>query len=129
MNTKELQLVTFEQAKRLKELGFDLKSNLWYATESDHHNQTEAGVTYYSEADNTPDFSAPTVALALKWLRDVKGFFGQIRYSQSMSNYKVFNFNVSATRDYCHEIISSERKHETYEQAESALLDELLKLS
>jgi hypothetical protein len=71
MNTKQLPLVTFEQAKRLKALGFDWETQGMYWSNGDieccmglfNHN-TEG--CYYETT-----FSAPSVPLALKWIRDI----------------------------------------------------------
>ena len=111
---KQLQLVTFEQAKRLKQLGFDWECDYVYnlirnpfkiPIKSNGLNRT--GVGYM--------FDCPTVALALKWFRDVK----KLRFSVCYMADKYF---------YTHPKTDDNRLFDTYEQAESALLDELLKI-
>ena len=59
-------------------------------------------------------YSAPTVALALKWLRDIEGIKSTVSYSDFDGGW----FYSDGKSDV----------YETYEEAESALLDELLKL-
>jgi hypothetical protein len=117
MKTKQLPLVTFEQAKRLKKRGFgfdtvelyhdDGKIDMWAL---DNHNAVSG------------KYSAPTVALALKGIRDEKKFYGEIalflsRYSFHISD--LLKDEVVFTDSPC---------YGTCEAAESALLDELLTL-
>ena len=124
MNTQQLQLVTFEQAKRLKELGFnfacreyyDSKAIFYYdavqAWDIDHNSE-------YISKGGYDRISAPTVSLALKWFRDVK-----------KAIYIIALNEVEAV--YCGEILGIDvdcrGSSDTYEAAESALLDELLTL-
>jgi hypothetical protein len=91
---KELQIVTFEQAKILHKLGFDwlkmddnnyfdfsenklyafhVRTNQYRAVTIDflNHNQNCQQYDYVG----TPTYDAPTVALALKWLRETKGIY------------------------------------------------------
>jgi hypothetical protein len=111
MKTNQLQLVNFEQAKRLKVAGFDFPVNSFYYGD----------LTYIPIAENHNNnkgdkYSAPTVALALKWLRDEKG----------MCNVQVSYSHVDT---YIFFIGDKIKGHwDTYEAAESALLDELLKM-
>ena len=93
---QRLQLVSYEQAKRLKELNFD-----W--------------ATYAYQGD----VNIPTVCLALKWARDVKGIHFDIKrkWSKIHDNY-VF---VIIKEMYDH-------VSDTYDQAESELLSEILKI-
>ena len=140
-----LQIVTFEQAKRLKELGFD------WDTERYYHNQGEClddDADKYSYNWNSSDIedlserltngceeadicSAPTVALALKWFGvkkkiclgiipvdaglDVKNQSRHIEYCPTIRR-------ISDGFFICHDFKSVE----TYEAAESTLLDKLL---
>ena len=66
--------VSFEQAQRLKELGFDWDCMKGYA-----HYPNENVKTFNAQEENINGkynewcYSAPTLAQAAKWLRDVKG--------------------------------------------------------
>ncbi len=113
MDNKQLQLVTHEQARRLKKAGFNTPCSMYYASTG------RVGQYGYLYDDNQDDggCSAPTVALAIKWLRDVKGIDGN-----TLLNGKGRYFWYNPTRDDC------SCDFDTYEQAESALLDELLAL-
>jgi hypothetical protein len=57
MEQHELQLVTMEQAKKLKNLGFEWKCRISHTV----YNNKNHEILYQ-----------PEVALAMKWLRDVK---------------------------------------------------------
>ncbi len=72
MNEKQLPLVTHEQARRLKKAGFNWECDwvyLWEDGKEDKRILSPANrgcMGFYKGA------SAPTVALALKWMRDEK---------------------------------------------------------
>jgi hypothetical protein len=73
MKTKQLTLVTFEQAKRLTELGFDWMVDYHYnisQQKSFRHNPKED----YNESEIF--YSSPSVPLALKWFEFEKGLIG-----------------------------------------------------
>lgn len=114
MNNTELPLVTHEQAKKLKAAGFDwethkgydergLKINLWVE---------EFGM-------KIPHTKAPEVALALKWMRDVKEIKFAVGYDVLNGGYRWWCFDVKN---------NDTDPPYTYEAAETALLDELLAL-
>jgi hypothetical protein len=110
MKQKELQIVTFEQSKRLKALGFDWGCRAFYHAMggiifSDCvKNEKQYGITYKA--------AAPTVALALKWIRDEKHL----------------NYSISCIGDYYKFITDDDLgcNYSSYEELERALLDELL---
>jgi hypothetical protein len=118
----QLQIVSFEQAKSLKKAGFDWKVSGYYSIETDLCNQIKAGEYYTGMSINTCNCgfcaSAPTVALALKWFRDEKETNScvlpigiPVRYYQFRVQGNLWSGNFK-----------------TYEEAESVLLDELLRL-
>jgi hypothetical protein len=123
-NKNQLQLVNFEQAKRLKEAGFDWDVNRCFNITS--HNCVSVIYGNYNGAHYPTNnvlehLSAPTVALALKWFRDVKGKTGVYVYP-----------NRNGTKDYYTKstdwLKKDAIKFVDYEAAKSALLDELLNL-
>jgi len=71
----QLQLTSFSQAKALKEAGFDWEVNTWFLTEDIARCEMDnvIGEKMYNANSNGFAYSRPTVALALKWLRKVKG--------------------------------------------------------
>ena len=68
---KDLQLVSLEQAKKLKELGFDWEVNHNYNTFEDCNELCNGYKNNYNIGKRF-NISAPSVAIALKWFRDVK---------------------------------------------------------
>jgi hypothetical protein len=115
MNTKkELQLVTFEQAKRLKAAGFDWETIHLYFEDG------SLNFTINDENHNNDDFafSAPTVPLALKWFRDVQGFDYSIIKGRLPFEYSYTLLNGGQGKLHI----------KGYEAAESSLLYELLTL-
>jgi len=132
MNTKELPLVTFEQAKRLKKLGFDWEIFEFYAENGNSNHWKNAKYDMPKNWNIMHDYksydifySAPTVALALKWMRDVKGIrcsLNQVLIFGKTSNRYSFSYNKTYGCEYC------TQEFDTYESAESTLLDELLRI-
>ena len=120
MNTeKQLQRVTENQSERLKNLGFDWETSHYYKVDKNAE-------SFYTDSNNEQAInaiSAPTVALALKWCRDVKGIMNIVTFNFFCEKY-MWNYVFMG------DIIDSENKSikifDTYELAESALLDEML---
>jgi len=89
--------------------------------------QSDYGVFANWNDDEDFDFiSAPTVALALKWLRDVKEVFFDISVARLKNSKEVIYgfgfFHVDDEVDYG----NYQDQFSNYEAAESALLDALL---
>ncbi|MDR2207151.1 MAG: hypothetical protein LBE36_13465 [Flavobacteriaceae bacterium] len=125
---KELQLVSFEQALALKKLGFDWETNHRYLND-------KSIMLDVSKANwnNNPlamenvnvigGLSAPTVALALKWFRDVKNKMFAITIKEG---YWYIGYIIDHSKQDA-SFIETELLN-PYEFAESALLDELLEI-
>ena len=121
MKENQLQIVTFEQAQRLKEAGFDWDVEAYYSygvlcrakNVWTYHNFND---NCYS-IDEVGVMSAPTVALALKWARDVKGMRTGVMWSIESCG---FEWNGQG------KFIGLREVYTTYESAESAFLDALL---
>ena len=114
---KQLQIVSFEQAKRLALLGFDW--NVHY-----HYNIKDLRCMMHSPIGNYNDsnglfYSAPTVALALKYLRTAKKLYGYL----GRDFIKNVWYIVLPDDDV------SEINFSTYQEAEIYLLEELLNLN
>jgi len=125
MNSDELQRVKFDQAKRLNILGFNWPTDSGYGSDGSLlgcASCTSVGFCGRCLAPLGFIFPAPTVALALKWMRDVKGINSHVGYESL--------FIINAGKHfYCviyEHIITCDNvklEFETYEAAESALLD------
>jgi len=125
MKNNQLQLVTFEQAQRLKAAGFDWRAPYGYGRGKFG---LELGRIYDSQPFAVP---APTVALALKWMRDlkVKSACVEIGASPSYDGGVDYNYEIRIYGEDDYEVFHSNVSFGTYESAESALLDELLTLT
>jgi hypothetical protein len=123
MNEKQLPIVTFEQAKILKALGFNYMVAESYNAFSETLQNTNPYCRDFNSKVSTVQghevISAPTVALALKWLRGEKGmiFLINVRIDP-----KVYSGVWLAESGF----FETTDRYEDYESAESALLDELL---
>lgn len=125
--------VTFEQAKALKELGFDWKCNHYYFMdwgELISYNPADIFDQLYVDFNNSSywnngesyTFSAPTLAQAQKWLREVKNIIVlatcSIDYEQGHEWYWFVDKDIH--------IGFPEQFYDTYEQALSAGVDKAL---
>ena len=63
--------VSFETAKLLKEKGFDIALSYFY--NSDGRRGYATSYNWNQTTGDFPDYSCPTQALAMKWLREVHG--------------------------------------------------------
>jgi hypothetical protein len=121
----ELQLCDFEQSVKLKEIGFDWEGykyydNLKYLNHAPHRSNYN---------DVSAIVSAPTIALALMWLREVKGLLIYVVDAYNSTNerhyhYYVRDLNKAETAPAC----SRHQGNATYAQAETAALTHALKL-
>jgi len=123
---KQLQLVTFEQAKRLKKLGFDWKVNTFYQSQKQRNDIFDD----YNDSEWHEDrFSAPTVALALKWCRDEKKIDNSVEFC-GYNELGTRKWYESAYYKFKEELNAGHRimviRSKSYSVAESALLDEIL---
>ena len=131
----ELQIVNKEQAEKLKKLGFNWECQSYYIK---RRNKNTATLTISSKAFdfNAEDacyFSAPTVALALKWIRDVKKVPNAVNFWDVVSweyegSYQVCNIIDTGDKRLQPRTTYNTKSSADYGIAESALLDELLNI-
>lgn len=116
--------VTYEQAVKLKELGFDLECNYWYYNVTKQIIFTHGCEWFYFE-DMT---KAPTLAQAQKWLREVKQLEVNSTYDVVCKEGWFFYKNDLA--NVC--IIDSDKMgdnfYASYEEALSAGIDNVLEM-
>jgi len=137
MNDKQLQLVSHEQAVKLKKAGFSWDCETFYSDgnlDNMHnlinHNTNEGydgerGDYYDNFGEDDLYCSAPTIQHALKWFRDTKGLNAFCDNKYHRWHYDIYSIGNDAIRIDGNEL---QIFFETYEDAESALLDRLLNL-
>jgi hypothetical protein len=117
MKTKQQPLVAREQAKRLKNAGFDWECDYHF------HNgklfKTNPPLSNKDLSEN--QLYAPTVAHALKWMRKEKGIYYCHVAPEVYCDGWVFVFGFNA-RD----MQTNHESYPLYEAAESAMLDAIL---
>jgi hypothetical protein len=126
MKTEQLPLVTFEQAKRLKELGFDYPVIRWYSANVvnervKNHAWKSSWDADHNHSTGETKASAPTVALVLKWIREEKNIVCHV-----ITQMKRFRLEYRFLYRLNYAQVKSRECYIGYEAAESALLDELL---
>jgi len=121
MNDKALQICSYEQSRRLKDIGFDWKTDVYYVREDVIHKMNK--LDPYDD-DYEKIHPAPSVSLGLKWFRDVKEFYGYV-YRKS-NGYFHAEWNVRLINGFfqCFGIEQSDLK--TYKEAESYLLYDMI---
>lgn len=106
-------IVTFEQAKKLKELGFNNEVRFFY--KEDGTLDFDIITDNYNELEGI--YSAHSVSDALQWIRDNKQICCGININRYKYEHKYMGENG---------IEHYSQLYDTYPEAETALLDELL---
>lgn len=113
MNTYE-QFVILETAKLLKQAGFD-----WPCTTICKDLSEEFGIEYL----------APTQAVAMRWLREVKNCILELYFSTYIDKYTIKIIRPRIIKDVrSFKIDDNDQFYETYEQASEAGIQKCLKL-
>jgi len=121
MNKNHLQIVTNDQAKELYKLGFNWETNHYYPTVgSDLDIIHELHQTLNVNQLFEDKIAAPTVALALKWFRDVHGEFFVIDVDSTKKHMAQTRNKETTLIDWA--VVDCN----TYEDAEMELLYKLI---
>lgn len=90
--------VTYEQAKTLKDLGFDWECNHWY-----HIDEEKLNISYDYVNHNTLSpkaLSAPTLGQAQKWLFENRSYFISIQYNNEKETFQCIIYKQTFTQGY-----------------------------
>ena len=125
--------VTYEQADKLCDLGFDFKCIARYY-EEEFEITSESPTNYNSDRYRYDLISAPTLAQAQKWLREVKDIIIGIDFDNWHNKYichlyKRMGYSGENIRDtYGSRLVTNEfhEDFDTYEDALSAGIDKAL---
>ena len=120
------EYVTYQQAVKLKQLGFNWLCRTWYKREGEFYDQAIPGNVNSSPRTQRimpESASAPTQAVAMRWLRKVH----KISIEPICNTVAQWNVNV-CTICVCGEILWGKIGLDTYEAALSAGIDAALEL-
>ncbi|MDR2127357.1 MAG: hypothetical protein LBP63_11090 [Prevotellaceae bacterium] len=123
---KQLQLVTYEQGQRLAKLGFDWKTQYYYRPRNEIPLYSDEQFNFNECNDDiigSYSCSAPTVALALKWIRDEKNII-----CETFTQFEKFRLNYKFRYRLNYAEVKSKTRFYDFEAAESALLNTLLNI-
>ena len=124
--------VSLEVAKLLKETGFDWGCCYCYEAETKDFLGDNEGEFNFNEGDDNDFYSAPTLAVAQRWLREVKGleiFVGFTKHDIGNGNEKAYFYS-------CYEVPENEDAFEhfddiyyhSYEEAQEAGIKKALEV-
>lgn len=134
MNAHE-EFVSLETAELLKKAGFDWECASYYQAGYFHpYTTNNASRLVMTDCNNAPDymeqFSAPTQAVAMRWLREVKGWSATIQHAYDNIHDK-WIYQTVITNIQEEDITDSTDLFygkETYEQASEKGIQECLKI-
>lgn len=110
--------VSFETAKLLKEKGFDEPLQCFYKFDS---KELYRGTVFTNTQIGDKFYNAPTLQMAMKWLREVHNIFIDIRFNRTYQRYKYFVFFMCTNDDYMYDHTNLSKKESYEETVESAL--------
>ena len=110
--------VSFETAKLLKEKGFDEECCPWYGSDGNIH---KTGCEMRNSDCALDSMMAPTLQMAMKWLRETHHIFIDIisRFSRNADNDVCFSYSCKTPAD-TYELIDGEWL--CYEEAAEAAI-------
>lgn len=125
VNENQLQLINFSQAKALKDAGFDWECETAFLDRHGDITPVSGGIQNWN-MHNDVLYSRPTVALALKWLREKKGLHVYVSGFVELWYFKLRHTDISIR--FNAGVIMQSSTFTTHDLAESAGLDKALEL-
>lgn len=117
--------VNYQQALRLKEMGFNWPTNNWYNYEKRFIGKNSCHAANPVSFQKAPDHAdAPTLAQVTKWLREIYRISVEAYYPKDVNgtwSYAIIFMDETTPNIYSH-------KWESYEKALSAGIDKVLEL-
>jgi hypothetical protein len=120
------EFVTYEQALKLKELGFDEKCLAFY--NGKFLDSTEYDFDSCVSKDIGHCVAAPLKQQVFRWFRDVWGYCVSIRkrhYHDAEVEYNYFIYPPNSNEHLEHNLLD---EYDTWEQAESYCIDDLIQI-
>ena len=129
MNTHE-SYVSLETAKMLKKVGFDWVCRAKYTIYSTPKSLVMLCNPFQNFNEKEHNFSAPTLDVAQRWLREVKGIevYAHVFYdsSEMLDEWDVYVYEVNHITKHIEDYISSYDIYHTYEEAQEAGIQKCL---
>lgn len=126
------KIVTFDQAKRLKKLGFNKECDDIYWTDGSKDLEEGYGKFDWNNQSEEPCISAPSVHESLDWIREEKGidccvFFNNELFGNLDNAKAIYYFKYGCNGRMIYNSWNVDYKSfDTHSLAESALLDAVL---
>jgi hypothetical protein len=127
----EKEFVTYEQALELKELGFDEPCfGSWEIEKTDIPTYTHSITTSYKNSNHPiGKTTAPLKQQVFRWFRENYGYCVSIRKryfnNGAETEYNYFIYPPNSNEHLEHNLLD---EYDTWEEAESACIDDLIKL-
>ena len=124
-----MSIVTFDQAKRLFQIGFQEMTFGAYWRDSKAFKLFEYDSNWNKTADANGCYSAPEVHDALQWFRDEKGIICAVERDVDWGEEHPFNGyygGYSGTPEFTNKSTGVTESYPTFPEAESALLEALI---
>lgn len=126
------EIVSLEQAKLLKDLGFDWNCTYLFS-KMDFEKEYKLYPSVFPENHNAAKFnnidiiSAPSIMMALKWLREIKNFHLYTNLSVESSEYEsIYEVHIQQIDNgvdiWMHDNDYHSKKYKTYEEAMDDIL-------
>ena len=114
--------LSFEVAKLLKEKGFDEKCSRWYVA-----NEPQEGLVVSGFGENQFYINAPTLQMAMKWLREVHNLYIEIfvTWRDKIPHYQ-WRINNLITQDTIVDTPCLEKPEEAVEAGIKYCLEKLI---
>ena len=119
---------SLETAKLLKQAGFDWECLTYYRNRNERLNFGEEPIDWnrqHSQLSVENDYSAPTLSVAQRWLREVK-HIDVFVWISCLQNYKWIGKNIGLELDFT--VHTGENLYTTYEEALEAGIKKCLTL-
>jgi len=95
--------VSFKIAKLLKEKGFDERCTHYYKNEKYLVDLGYSNIHSYTNSDLVEEFVAPTLQMAMKWLREKYKLYVDVNFIEYQNNSK-----------WCYKIVPMDESHISY---------------
>lgn len=110
--------ISFEVAKLLKEKGFDVETRGYYPIKGDATGRLFANSSSeYNHNHSQVQISAPTLQMAMKWLREARGIFILIEYDPPVFSADIYSMNDVDEHGGARRVSPTFANHKSYEEA------------